>query len=75
MFLLTIKAWNQSVTPDFQENKDEFCSILLFCCDFSPKWNVEINLDTTTDLEYFVGFASFLPKWRSYSRHNRIEQV
>ena len=77
MFLLTIKAWNQSVTPDFQENKDEFCSILLFCCDFSPK-NVEILTLSTTrysfSSEIFIG-DSFLPKWRSYSRHNRIEQV
>ena len=72
MFLLTIKAWNQSVTPDFQENKDEFCSILLFCCDLSQNR----NLDTTHSFssEHFIG-DSFLPKWRSYSRHNRIEQV
>ena len=31
--------------------------------------------DAARLLQYFVGFASFLPKWRSYSRHNRIEQV
>ena len=60
MFLLTIKAWNQSVTPDFQENKDEFCSILLFCCDFSPKSNRKIH-----QIEPFIAKSRWWWKGRS----------